>query len=163
MKTALIPVAALALTLALTLTAAAQTPAPHDAAPIFPRANLHAQLQKLAVEAKAKGSSGATLEDYGTYKIQLSVRTASGGAEIHAHWDDVMIVEEGTATLITGGTVPGAKTNADGETHGAKIEGGHSQVIRPGDVLTVRAGTPHQLILPPHTVYGAVVVKVHEP
>lgn len=141
----------------------AQTPSPHEAAPIFARGELHAQLAKLAEQARATGSSGATLEDYGTYKIELSVRTKSGGAEVHAHWDDVMTVEEGSATLITGGTVVDAKTGADGETHGEKIEGGHSQVIRPGDFLTVRAGTPHQLILPPHTVYGAVVVKIHEP
>jgi quercetin dioxygenase-like cupin family protein len=74
-----------------------------------------------------------------------------------------MIVEEGSATLITGGTVVDGKTNADGETHGSKIENGDSRTISPGDVLSVRAGTPHQLILAPGTTYGAVVVKVHEP
>jgi mannose-6-phosphate isomerase-like protein (cupin superfamily) len=74
-----------------------------------------------------------------------------------------MIVEEGSATLITGGTVVDGKTNGDGETHGSKIENGTSRTISPGDVLTVRAGTPHQLILAPGTTYGAVVVKVHEP
>lgn len=136
---------------------------PHDAAVLFPVHDLHARLAALAAEAKTKGSSGATLEDYGSYKIQLSVRTSSGGAEVHAHWDDVMTVEEGSATLITGGTVVDGKTNADGETHGPKIEDGHSQTIRPGDVLTVHAGTPHQLLLQPGTTYGAVVVKVHEP
>ena len=109
------------------------------------------------------GSSGATVEDYGSYKIQLSVRSVSGGAEVHAHWDDVMMVEQGSATLITGGTVVDGKTGADGETHGSKTENGQSQKISPGDVLTVRAGTAHQLILEPGTVYGAVVVKVHEP
>jgi mannose-6-phosphate isomerase-like protein (cupin superfamily) len=138
------------------------TPA-QDPAITFPVHDLHARLTALAEQAKAKGSSGATLEDYGSYKIQLSVRTSSGGAEVHAHWDDVMIVEEGSATLITGGTVVDGKTNADGETHGTKIEDGHSQTIRPGDVLTVHAGTPHQLLLKPGTTYGAVVVKVHEP
>jgi mannose-6-phosphate isomerase-like protein (cupin superfamily) len=141
---------------------AGATPA-QDPAIAFPVHDLHARLAALAQQARAKGSSGATLEDYGSYKIQLSVRTASGGAEVHAHWDDVMIVEEGSATLITGGTVVDGKTNADGETHGARIEGGHSQTIKPGDVLTVRAGTPHQLLLPAGTTYGAVVVKVHEP
>ncbi|HEX4037282.1 MAG TPA: hypothetical protein VHX37_04415 [Acidobacteriaceae bacterium] len=164
MKVSILAAAALVLSLpAFTLAADAQTPPSHDPAPIFPIAELHTQLDKLADQAKAKGSSGATLEDYGTYKIQLSVRTSSGGAEVHAHWDDVMIVEEGSATLTTGGTVVDGKTNADGETHGQKIDGGHSQVIKPGDVLTVRAGTPHQLTLPPGTTYGAVVIKVHEP
>ena len=152
--------------LAFALPALAQAPSSgvsHDRAPLFRTPDLHAQLEKLAAEAREKGSSGTTLEDYGSYKIQLSVRTASGGAEVHAHWDDVMIVEEGSATLITGGTVVDARTSADGETHGARVENGESRTIRPGDVLTVRAGTPHQLILTPETVYGAVVVKVHEP
>ena len=158
MKTALFAAAALTFSLSL----AAQTPPAHDAAPVFGSADLHTQFQKLAAVAKEKGSSGSTLEDYGSYKIQLSVRTKSGGAEVHAHWDDVMIVKEGSATLITGGTVVDSKTNDEGETHGTKIENGDSHVIQPGDVLTVKAGTPHQLILKPGTVYGAVVVKVHE-
>ena len=124
---------------------------------------MHPQLDQLADIAKTKGSSGATLADYGSYKIQLSVRTVSGGAEVHAHWDDVMMVEQGSATLITGGSVVDGTTGADGETHGAKIDGGDSRKVGPGDVLTVRAGTPHQLILDPGVVYSAVVVKVHEP
>ena len=148
----------------LVLSASAQTTPPaHDPVIVLGSPELHAQLGTLAGLAKEKGSAGVTLEDYGSYKIQLSVRTQSGGAEVHAHWDDVMTVEEGSATLVTGGTVVDGKTDADGETHGARIDGGHSQVIRPGDVLTVRAGTPHQLILEPGVVYGAVVVKIHEP
>jgi mannose-6-phosphate isomerase-like protein (cupin superfamily) len=150
----------------LTLAASAQTPltpVPHDSAIVFPVPDLHTQLDKLVADAKTKGSSGATIEDYGSYKIQLSVRSVSGGAEVHAHWDDVMMVEQGSATLITGGTVVDGKTGTDGETHGSKIENGQSQKISPGDVLTIRAGTPHQLIVEPGTIYGAVVVKVHEP
>ncbi len=150
------------------ISAAAQMPAtsapvPGDPAMVFPVPELHERLDKLTELAKGKGSSGATIEDYGSYKIQLSVRTVSGGAEVHAHWDDVMIVEEGSATLVTGGTAVDSRTGADGETHGTKVEGGESRKIGVGDVLTVRAGTPHQLILDPGVVYGAVVIKIHEP
>ncbi|HEX4311048.1 MAG TPA: hypothetical protein VHZ25_13530 [Acidobacteriaceae bacterium] len=150
----------------LTLPLFAQTPppaVPHDPAIVFPMPDVHMQLDQLIAAAKEKGSSGATIEDYGSYKIQLSARTASGGGEVHAHWDDVMMVERGSATLITGGTVVDARTTPDGETHGSRIDGGRSQKINPGDVLTVRAGTPHQIILDPGAVYGAVVIKVHEP
>ncbi len=153
-----------AIALAVPVAAFAQQPTqPHDAAIVFGAPEVHAQLGTLAGMAKEKGSAGATLEDYGSYKVQLSVRTRSGGAEVHAHWDDVMTVEEGSATLITGGTVIDGTTDADGETHGARIEGGQSKTISPGDVLTIRAGTPHQLILSPGVVYGAVVIKIHEP
>jgi mannose-6-phosphate isomerase-like protein (cupin superfamily) len=162
MKLALLATAALT----VAFSASAQNPppsAPHDPAIVFPTSDVHEQIEKLIPAAKEKGSSGATIEDYGSYKLQLSVRTSSGGAEVHAHWDDVMIVEEGTATLITGGTVVDGKTNADGETHGSKIDNGTSRTLNPGDVLTVRAGTPHQLILAPGATYGAAVVKVREP
>lgn len=156
--------AAAALVLAITAPAQTSTPAPpHDPAIVFARPDLHQQIENLVPAAKDKGSSGSTIEDYGSYKIQLSVRTSSGGAEVHAHWDDVMMVEQGSATLITGGTVVDGKTDANGETHGSRIDNGQSRTIGPGDFLTVRAGTPHQLILSPGTIYGAVVVKIHEP
>ena len=130
---------------------------------VLGQTGIQLQIQSLIPEAQASGSSGKTLGDAGTYKVQMSVRTASGGAEVHAHWDDVMVVEEGCAQLITGGTVVEGKTDASGETHGTRIEGGHKQLLTPGDVVTVHAGTPHQLILAPGVVYGAVVIKVHEP
>lgn len=141
--------------------AAAQEPGAKE--PVFLQKDVKVRIEQLIPEAKTKGSSGATLADYGSYKLQLSVRSVSGGAEIHAHWDDVMVVEEGSATLITGGTVPDAKTNADGETHGSKIVGGQEQTMNAGDMVTIRAGTPHQLLIPVGTIYSAVVVKVHEP
>lgn len=151
--------------LAVSVASMAQQPSPaaHDSAIVFDAPQLQAQFGTLAGLAKESGSAGVTLEDYGSYKVQLSVRVRSGGAEVHAHWDDVMTVERGSATLITGGTVVDGRTGDDGETHGTKIDGGHSETIHPGDVLTVRAGTPHQLILEPGVVYGAVVVKIHEP
>lgn len=129
----------------------------------FPAKDVAAKLEQLLPEAKAKGSSGATLDDFGSYKVQLSERTISGGAEVHAHWDDVIMVKRGKATLITGGTVVEGTTGADGETHGARIEGGEGHALAAGDVVTVRAGTPHQMMLTPGTVFGAMVVKIHEP
>lgn len=145
--------------------AGAQSAAPvsGERAVAFSAKAVEAQLTQLLPEAKAKGSSGATLEDFVSYKVQLSERTISGGAEVHAHWDDVIMVKRGKATLITGGTVVEGTTGADGETHGARIEGGERHALAAGDVVTVRAGTPHQMMLTPGTVFGAMVVKIHEP
>jgi mannose-6-phosphate isomerase-like protein (cupin superfamily) len=130
---------------------------------VLAQKDVKARLDTLVSAAKATGSAGATLVDYGSYKLQLSVRTQSGGAEVHAHWDDVMVVEAGSATLVTGGTVIDGSTDANGETHGQKIEGGQTQTLAAGDMVTVRAGTPHQILVAPGTVYEAVVVKVQEP
>jgi mannose-6-phosphate isomerase-like protein (cupin superfamily) len=129
---------------------------------VFSTQKLHEQIAALATQAAATGSAGTTLADYGSHKLQISVRTSSGGAEIHAHWDDVMFVQQGSATLITGGTIVDPKTDAAGETKGASIQGGTSQTISPGDVITVNAGVPHQLIVPSGVTYSALVLKVKE-
>ncbi|HZZ38350.1 MAG TPA: hypothetical protein VFE06_04400 [Acidobacteriaceae bacterium] len=150
----------------LSFTAVAQTAPATAAQPpslVLPEHDLRQRIALLVATAKEKGSSGATLEDYGSYKVQLSVRIKSGGAEVHAHWDDVMMVELGHATLITGGTVVGGESKPDGEMPGKRIEGGQSHELGPGTVFTVRAGTPHQTIVPPGVIYAAVVVKIHEP
>jgi mannose-6-phosphate isomerase-like protein (cupin superfamily) len=120
------------------------------------------QIRTLTAQALSSGSGGKPLADYGSHKVQISVRTTSGGAEIHGHFDDVMIVEQGSATIITGGTIPDAKTSADGETKGTSIQGGQSRTISVGDIVTVNAGVPHQLIVPAGTTYSAVVVKIKE-
>jgi len=113
-------------------------------------------------EASSSGSSGATVATSGNLALNLSVRTSSGGAEIHAHYDDLMIVQQGSATLITGGSIIDAKTDSGGETKGTGIQNGKSQSITVGDVIIVPAGEPHQLLIPPGTLYSALVAKVKE-
>jgi quercetin dioxygenase-like cupin family protein len=129
---------------------------------IFSSATIHGQLAQLAQQAKASGSSGSTLGDYGTHAVKLSERTASSGAEIHAHFDDVMLVMEGKAELITGGQVIGAHNGANGETTGSGIRNGIVQSIVAGDLVHIPAGTPHQLLIAPGATYSALVIKVKE-
>ena len=131
-------------------------------AEVFPGKDVAAQLATLAQKAKPSGSSGATLGDYQTHSIRLSVRTASGGAEVHGHFDDIFVVTGGSATLITGGTVADAQTGTDGEAKGSRIENGTSQKIAKDDIVHIPAGTPHQLIIAPGDTFSAIVVKVRE-
>jgi mannose-6-phosphate isomerase-like protein (cupin superfamily) len=137
----------------------AQTP---GKAEIFSSVQIRDQLTQLAQQAKTSGSSGSTLGDYGTHALKLSERTVSGGAEIHAHFDDVMLVLEGKAELISGGEVIGAHTGANGETTGSGIRKGTIQTIASGDLVHIPAGTPHQLLIAPGTTYSALVIKVKE-
>ncbi|HTV03749.1 MAG TPA: hypothetical protein VME86_00165 [Acidobacteriaceae bacterium] len=132
-------------------------------AQIFPADAVTSQMNALVQAAKASGSGGATLADYHSHAIKLSVRTASGGAEVHAHFDDIFLVTRGKATLVTGGTVIDPKTGPDGETKGRGIRNGTSQTIAKGDIVHIPAGTPHQLIVAPGSVYASIVIKVREP
>ena len=133
-----------------------------DKAQVFSAADLHQQLAALGEKAKGQGSSGSTLGEYGSHALKLSVRTASGSAEVHGRFDDVMVVTGGAATLITGGTVIDPKTGKDEETKGTGIQDGKSQRVGVGDIIHIPAGTPHQLMIPKGTTFSAFVVKVRE-
>lgn len=131
-------------------------------AQVFTAQKLRKENTALIQQAQQSGSSGVTLGNYSTHKLMLSDRTKSGGAEIHAHFDDILIIAGGGATLITGGSIPSSHTDGDGETKGKRIENGKSQIISKGEIVHIPAGTPHQLLITPGTIFSAFVVKIHE-
>lgn len=91
-------------------------------------------------EAFAKNES--VLETPG-FRINPSRRDGPGEAEVHL-WDgDIMYVLEGTATLVTGGTVASPKSVAPGEIRGPRIDGGEARSIGAGDVIHIPSGVPH--------------------
>jgi mannose-6-phosphate isomerase-like protein (cupin superfamily) len=151
-----------ALSVVLLFSILAQAQSNEKKADYFSSQEIQKQLADLAPKAQPSGSSGSTLGDYGSHKIQLSVRSTSGGAEIHAHYDDVFVVQQGHATLTTGGSIIDSKTDSDGETKGSGISDGHTQEISAGDVVNIPAGTPHQLKIASGTLFSTIVVKVRE-
>ena len=66
-------------------------------AEVFSGQDVKAQLAALVTTAKASGSGGAVLGDYKSHAIKLSVRTASGGAEVHAHYDEHLYCQLGNS------------------------------------------------------------------
>lgn len=131
-------------------------------AQVFSHTSLSRQIDTLTSAARQKGSSGATLGDYGSHALKLSLRGKSGGVEVHKHFADVMVVLDGSATLITGGTVVDAKADPNGEEKGTSIKGGSTHQVEKGDILHIPAGTPHQLVLGKGQMFTAFVVKVRE-
>src|SRR5580700_6909349 len=88
-------------------------------------------------------AKGGTQLNNGAYQILTSHRIQPGMVEVHAQYGDIMYVVEGSATVVTGGTVVDDKTTAPGEIRGASITGGKTNHLVPGDVLVIQAGTPH--------------------
>jgi mannose-6-phosphate isomerase-like protein (cupin superfamily) len=129
---------------------------------VFSAKDVKAKLATMAPQAKTPTGSTAMLGDYKTHSIRLVARTTSGGAEVHNHFDDVIVVTEGSATIITGGSVVNPHDEADGEIRGQSVKDGQSQAVSVGDVIHIPAGTPHQTVVPAGKEYSAMVVKVRE-
>jgi mannose-6-phosphate isomerase-like protein (cupin superfamily) len=119
-----------------------------------------AYLRKLATHGD--GSAGETLKEYPGHCAMLSFRSRSGMAEVHENIADLFYVLEGRATMVTGGTVAGAKTINPGEIRGDSIEGGARQEMRAGDVLHVPAGLPHQILVAGENSITSLVFKIPE-
>ena len=141
---------------------AAATTLTGDKALVIPGQDIKTQFDAIVPQAKPTGSAGPVIANYGNLGLMLSVRTANGVGELHQNFDDLMIVKKGSATLITGGTLVDPKTVSDGELRGTSVKDGVSKTLVEGDVVIVPAGVPHQLLIPPGTVYESLVAKVKE-
>ncbi len=93
--------------------------------------------------AFAKGSVLFDGEGGRNYMVHASHRDAAGMAEVHQDDTDIIYVLEGTATLVTGGSVEGGSMTAPREIRGSAIRGGETRRIAKGDVLIVPNDTPH--------------------
>jgi uncharacterized protein GlcG (DUF336 family)/mannose-6-phosphate isomerase-like protein (cupin superfamily) len=92
-------------------------------------------------ESFAKGAILFTGND--KYMVHTSRRDTAGGAEVHTRDADIIYVQDGSATFVTGGTVVDPKPIAPDEIRGTEITGGETRTITKGDVIIVPAGTPH--------------------
>ena len=108
------------------------------------------------------GSAGETLKEFPQHFAMLSFRSRDGEAEIHQNFADLFYVVGGSATLVTGGTVAGARTVGPGETRGDSIEGGTRLELRVGDVAHVPAGLPHQMQVASDKSITCFVLKIQE-
>jgi len=87
----------------------------------------------------AKG--GPIVNDPGL--IVLANRRGVGDVEYHDKTNHIFIMVEGEGTIITGGTMVGAKRTAPDQMRATAIEGGQTYHLTKGDVITIPAKTPH--------------------
>lgn len=129
----------------------------------------HEQLEEQARSMLAdalkspSGIASVTLEKYPGHFTMLTVRTKSGGAEMHGQWNDIFVVLDGEATELIGGTIVDQKSAPGGETRGTRVEGGTPTPMRKGDVIHISPNTPHQTVLAPGKTFTYYVIKVAAP
>jgi mannose-6-phosphate isomerase-like protein (cupin superfamily) len=119
-----------------------------------------AYLRKMAKHSD--GSASETLREYPQHTAMLSFRSRSGEVEVHERFADLFRVLAGSATLVTGSFVQGARVVGPGKTRRRSIEDGMRQKLRAGDFAHVPAGMPHQMLLTGEETITCLVMKVQQ-
>ena len=115
---------------------------------------------KLLGDSLAPGSRSVALGSGSNFTYTIWHRDTSGGLERHDAWADILVIQSGNATILSGGVQEGATETSPGEWRGGTSRGATRQNIRAGDIVTTPAGTPHQMILAPGERITYVVFKV---
>ena len=120
-------------------------PAPTDRnkATHFPAAELQAALAKLPSDRPASSVRVFSLDPYNVGVEQR--QPVPQGASLHEAQAELFYVIDGSATMITGGTIPDGKRNGT-NIQGTSIDGGTRIVFNTGDFIMVPSGVPHQFV-----------------
>jgi len=138
--------------------------APPPEVSIWTAADLKARSdEKLAQKLNEQKGAFEPLAAFGNHLTMLARREADGTGEIHESQVDFFFVQSGTATLVYGGELPGARTTAPGELRGPAVKGGERKTLNPGDVVHIPAKVPHQLLVPAGKAFTYFVIKVDTP
>jgi mannose-6-phosphate isomerase-like protein (cupin superfamily) len=137
----------LCLLVVLSAVGAAQAPAPpptdRTKATHFKAADLQAALAKLPTDRPA---SSVRVFSLAPYNVAVERRLPQAqGASLHEAQAELFYVIEGSATMLTGGTLI-APTRNGTNVQGTGIEGGTRNVFGKGDFLIVPSGVPHQFV-----------------
>ena len=113
----------------------------------------------VAADQVAKGGSLATAPNL---SITVAHRAEPGMVEVHDKETDTFYVLDGSATIVTGGTMLGGSVTGPGQHRGTDITGGKAQRLAKGDVMVIPAGVPHWFKEVPTSI-DYYVVKVIAP
>src|SRR6186997_191879 len=104
--------------------------APTDRALDFQLAALQAEFADMKTQQRAS----TRLVEGGTFSMNARYLKGGEAAQIHKTITEYYFVSDGSATLVTGGTIVSSA-----------IRGGVERVIRPGDVVFIPSGVPHMI------------------
>jgi mannose-6-phosphate isomerase-like protein (cupin superfamily) len=88
-------------------------------------------------------AEGGILVNVGDYQVHASRREGPGSVEVHALDTDIFYMQDGEATIVTGGTVPDLKEVEAHEWRGSSIQNGETRHLMKGDVIVIPHGVPH--------------------
>lgn len=111
----------------------------------------HKDIMALVDKAKAdrKPNAPVTAEPIlllAPYRAQLEYRPGNAPAAIHEKDAELMVVLEGTGTIVTEGKLVNEKRVNAYNLTGSSISGGNSHAVVVGDTIIIPPNTPHQVI-----------------
>jgi mannose-6-phosphate isomerase-like protein (cupin superfamily) len=124
----------------------------------FIRADDLAHAAKRLAGQRTRGETMLTSSDEQSTFL-LVHRTVSSEPEVHARWDDVVIVRGGTGALELGDSLVGSAYRAPGERKGGTITMRYSILVRAGDMVRIPAGVPHAFTVPRDSALDYFVLK----
>ncbi len=80
------------------------------------------------------------------YSVSLEYRPGTSPAAVHEKDAEMMVVLEGSGTIVTGGKLVDEKRTNAANLNGSSIADGKPQAVTKGDLLIVPENTPHQVI-----------------
>ncbi|HEV8364769.1 MAG TPA: cupin domain-containing protein [Gemmatimonadaceae bacterium] len=98
---------------------------------------------------REKGSIGWTLLTSGDRQTAyvLVRRSVTSEPEVHARWDDVVIIRSGTGAIEMGDSLVASRYRAPGERMGGTLINSSRLVVRAGDLVRIPAAVPHAFVV----------------
>jgi mannose-6-phosphate isomerase-like protein (cupin superfamily) len=109
-------------------------------------------------KSKVSGTTVLTSWDDQTWYL-LVRRTISSQPEVHARWDDLVIVRHGTGAIEMGDSLVDSRYRAPGERIGGKFNKSYQIVIRAGDIVRIPAAVPHSFVVSGAEALEYLVIK----
>jgi mannose-6-phosphate isomerase-like protein (cupin superfamily) len=101
-------------------------------------------LAAVVKEMPGKNLATTRLLEGGYYSVNIRRLTGAETAHLHTASLTIYVVREGSATLITGGTIVDAKGQpVPSGGPGDDIKGGVVRTIKTGDIIVTPPGVPH--------------------
>ena len=107
---------------------------------------------------KTIGETVSMSSDEKTFYVFVH-RTENSRPEVHARWDDLVIVQSGTGAIEMGDSLVGSEFRAMGERIGGTIHRSYRVVLHPGDIVRIPAVVPHAFIVSGKESLDYLVIK----
>ncbi len=124
---------------------AGQAATPDTLAGVKTKAEIDALVAKVR-SGELKGAQNLFAKENGAYRVYTSfIDNRKGAADLHKLDDEIFLIVSGSAEATLGGEITDGKSTAANELRGSVIKGGTTRKVAAGDMISIPAGTAHQM------------------